>query len=77
MISMFHIMESNTSTQLGKEIEKVVESYDAVPLMNQDNKNMLEKVKKQKTNEEVVQTLLTDPQSGRNLSYAESRMRFG
>jgi hypothetical protein len=70
-------MESNTSTHLGKEIEKVVESYGAVPLMNQDNKNMLEKVKKQKTNEEVVQTLLTDPKSGHCMSYAESRMRFG
>ena len=70
-------MENNTSTQLGKEIEKVVESYGAVQLMNQDNKDMLEKVKKQKTNEEVVQTLLTDPKSGRCMSYAESRMRFG
>ena len=70
-------MENNTSTQLGKEIEKVVESYGAVSLMNQDNKNMLEKVKKQKTNEEVLQTLLTDPKSGRSMPYAESRMRFG
>ena len=70
-------MENNTSTQIGKEIEKVVESYGAVPLMNQDNKNMLEKVKTQKTYEEVVQTLLTEPKSGYCMSYVESRMRFG
>lgn len=70
-------MENNTSTQVGKEIEKVVESYGAVPLMNQDNKNMLEKIKTQKTNEEVVQTLLTEPKSGYCMSYVESRMRFG
>lgn len=70
-------MENNTSTQIGKEIEKVVESYGAVPLMNQDNKNMLEKIKTQKTNEEVVQTLLTEPKSGYCMSYVESRMRFG
>ena len=70
-------MENNTSTQIGKEIEKIVESYGSGPLMNQDNKDMLEKVKKQKTNEEVIQTLLADPKSGHCMSYAESRMRFG
>ena len=70
-------MENKKSIHVGKEIEKVAQVYGCIPLMNQDNKDMLEKVKLQKTNEEVVQTLLTDPQCGRELSYAESRMRFG
>ena len=69
--------QSTQSTHVGKEIEKVAQEYGCIPLMNQDNKNMLEKVKSQETNEGVVETLLTDPQSGRVMSYAESRMRFG
>ena len=69
--------QSTQSTHVGKEIEKVAQGYGCIPLMNQDNKNMLEKVKSQETNEGVVETLLTDPQSGRVMSYAESRMRFG
>ena len=76
-MNIFQNMENKRSIHVGKEIEKVAQAYGCIPLMNQDNKDMLEKVKLQKTNEEVVQTLLTDPHSGRELSYAESRMRFG
>jgi len=76
-MNIFQNMENKKSINVGKEIEKVTQAYGCIPLMNQDNKDMLEKVKLQKTNEEVVQTLLTDPQCGRELSYAESRMRFG
>ena len=70
-------MENKKSIHVGKEIEKVAQAHGCIPLMNQDNKDMLEKVKLQKTNEDVIQTLLTDPYSGRAMSYAESRMRFG
>lgn len=69
--------QSKDSTHAGKEIEKIAYQYGGVALMNEDNKNMLEKVKNKETPKEVVETLLTDPQSGRSMSYAESRMRFG
>ena len=35
------------------------------------------KVKKATSEKEVIKTLLTDPDTGRTMSYAESRMRFG
>jgi len=70
-------MENQHLTHAGKEIEKIAYQYGGVSLMNKDNKNMLEKVKEKKTSKEVVETLFKDPQSGRTLSYAESRMRFG
>ena len=70
-------MENQDSTHVGKEVEKVAYQYGGAALMNEDNKNMLEKIKEKKTTEEVVETLLTDPQSGRTMSYMESRMRFG
>ena len=69
--------QSKDSTHAGKEVEKIAYQYGGVSLMNKDNKNMLEKVKEKKTSKEVVETLLTDPQSGRSMSYMESRMRFG
>ena len=38
-------------------------------LMNEDNKNMLEKVKTASTNNEVVDLLMKDPVTGRGMSY--------
>tara|TARA_B100000886_G_scaffold333044_2_gene286487 strand:- start:1890 stop:2102 length:213 start_codon:yes stop_codon:yes gene_type:complete len=70
-------MENNNSTHAGKAIEKLVEQCGSVTLMNNDNKKMLEKVKDQKTSEEAFKALLTDPESERSMSYAESRARFG
>ncbi len=69
--------QSKVCTHTGKEIEKIAYQYGGVALMNEDNKNMLGKVKEKQTSKEVVETLLTDPQSGHTMSYAESRMRFG
>ena len=69
-------MEQEQS-HVGKEVEQVAKTYGCIPLMNDDNKKMLDKVKEEKTNEDVIKTLLTDPDSGRTMSYAESRMRFG
>jgi hypothetical protein len=71
-------MESvNKATHVGKEIDKLARESGSVSLMDQDNKDMLKKVKEQETNGDVIQTLLTDPQTGRSMTYAESRMRFG
>ena len=70
-------MENQDHSHAGKEIEKIAYQYGGVAFMNEDNKNMLEKVKEKQTSKEVVETLLTDPQTGRSMSYAESRMRFG
>ena len=70
-------MENQDHSHAGKEIKKIAYQYGGVVLMNEDNKHMLEKVKEKQTSKEVVETLLTDPQSGRTMSYAESRMRFG
>lgn len=69
--------QSKDYTHAGKEVEKIAYQYGGAALMNEDNKNMLEKVKEKETSKEVVETLFKDPQSGRTLSYAESRMRFG
>ena len=69
--------QSKDSSHAGKKIEKIAYQYGGAALMNEDNKNMLEKVKEKQTSKEVVETLLTDPQSGRTMSYMESRMRFG
>ena len=45
--------------------------------MDEDNKKMLDNLSKIKTNSEAMQTLLTDPNTGRTMSYAEARSRFG
>ena len=45
--------------------------------MNKDNKDMLTKVSSAKTTEEAFNMLLKDPNTGNNLSYMESRMRWG
>ena len=65
------------SNHVGKEIEKIAYQYGGSALMNADNKDMLDKIKDAKTQTQVVNTLMTDPSSGRTMSYAESRMRFG
>lgn len=70
-------MENQDSAHAGKEVEKIAHQCGGTSLMNEDNKNMLEKIKDKKTSKEVVETLLMDPQSGRTMSYMESRMRFG
>ena len=62
---------------LGKNIERLAKVTGGYQLMNEDNKNMLEKVKTASTNNEVVDLLMKDPVTGRGMSYAESRMRFG
>lgn len=61
----------------GKEVVKLVDEFGSYELMNEDNKKMLEKVAQAKTDTEVNKALLIDPDSGRTMSYAESRMRFG
>ena len=35
------------------------------------------KIKQASNDKEVTTTLMTDPDSGRSMSYAESRMKFG
>tara|TARA_A100001015_G_scaffold95732_1_gene106421 strand:+ start:1000 stop:1218 length:219 start_codon:yes stop_codon:yes gene_type:complete len=72
-------MNSSSSQQKenGKEVVKLAHTFGSYDLMNEDNKKMLEKVGQAKTNDEVIKALLTDPDTGRTMSYAESRMRFG
>tara|TARA_Y100000992_G_C21024656_1_gene377417 strand:- start:400 stop:615 length:216 start_codon:yes stop_codon:yes gene_type:complete len=71
-------MDSSTQPKhSGKEVVKLVDEIGSYELMDEDNKKMLEKVSQAKTNDEVIKALLTDPDSGRTMSYAESRMRFG
>ena len=62
---------------LGENVERLAKVTGGYQLMNEDNKNMLEKVKTASTNNEVVDLLMKDPVTGRGMSYAESRMRFG
>jgi hypothetical protein len=62
---------------LGENIDKFVKESPFYALMDADNKNLLEKVKQASTDKEVTTTLMTDPDNGRSMSYAESRMRFG
>jgi hypothetical protein len=62
---------------LGENVEKLAKATGGYGLMDADNKKMLEKVKEAKTDKEVTQALMSDPDSGRSMSYAESRMRFG
>lgn len=71
-------MDSSTQPKhSGKEVVKLVDEIGSYELMDEDNKKMLEKVAQAKTDAEVSKALLTDPDSGRTMSYAESRMRFG
>ena len=72
-------MENKPKEQehVGKQIEQVANEHGCIALMNDDNKKMLEKVKDQKSNQDVMKALLSDPFSNRTMSYAESRMRFG
>ena len=68
-------MDPNIS--IGENIDQFVKTSPYYTLMNEDNKKMLEKVKQSITDKEVINTLMNDPVSGRSMSYAESRMRFG
>lgn len=67
----------NPNETLGKNIERLAKMTGGYEVMDQDNKNMLEKVKTASTNNEIVDLLMKDPVTGRGMSYAESRMRFG
>uniref|UniRef100_A0A6C0KHX6 Uncharacterized protein n=1 Tax=viral metagenome TaxID=1070528 RepID=A0A6C0KHX6_9ZZZZ len=69
-------MESSNPT-IGTKIGIFVDKLDSESCMNEDNKKMLEKVKKATSEKEVIKTLFTDPDTGRTMSYDESRMRFG
>ncbi len=65
------------SLSLGENVERLAKMTGGYELMNEDNKNMLEKVKTASTNNEGVDLLMKDPVTGRGMSYMESRMRFG
>ena len=62
---------------VGEKIGELAIETGGYAHMDQDNKDMLEKVKTATTDAEVISTLMQDPTTGRQLSYAESRMRFG
>lgn len=72
-------MEKNSENKktVGEKIGDLAIETGGYTQMNQDNKDMLEKVKTATTDIEVISTLMKDPTTGRQLSYAESRMRFG
>ena len=71
---------SNLNSQkkpVGESIKKLAEDLGSISSMDEDNKKMLDQVSKATTEKEVIQTLLTDPETGRTMSYAEARSRFG
>lgn len=71
---------SNHNSQkkpVGESIKKLAEDLGSISSMDEDNKKMLDQVSKATTEKEVIQTLLTDPETGRTMSYAEARSRFG
>ena len=77
---MAEIMDNFTidpKLSIGENIDNFVKESPYYALMNEDNKKMLEKIKQASNDKEVTTTLMTDPDSGRSMSYAESRMRFG
>ena len=77
---MSEIMDNFTidpNLSLGENIDKFVKESPYYALMDEDNKKMLEKIKQASNDKEVTTTLMTDPDNGRSMSYAESRMRFG
>jgi hypothetical protein len=59
------------------KIVQLVEEFDSKEQMDKDNKNMLGKIAETDTFSEAIKTLMKDPENGRELSYFESRMRFG
>ena len=67
----------NNGCLIGKKIDKLVEEFGSKELMNKDNKNMLGKITETGTFSEAFKTLMKDPDDGRELSFMESRMRFG
>ena len=77
---MAEIMDNFTidpKLSIGENIDNFVKESPYYALMNEDNKKMLEKIKQASNDKEVTTTLMTDPDSGRSMSYAESRMKFG
>ena len=68
---------SKNKKTVGEQIASLSVETGGSKDMNQDNKDMLEKVKTATTDAEVISALMKDPTTGRQLSYAESRMRFG
>ena len=68
---------SKNKKTVGEKIASLSVETGGSKDMNQDNKDMLEKVKTATTGAEVISALMKDPTTGRQLSYAESRMRFG
>ena len=77
MMDAVEKFKHDQNESLGKNIEKLANETGGYEVMDQDNKKMLEKVKTASTNNEVVDLLMKDPVTGRGMSYAESRMRFG
>lgn len=71
-----HFKSSPDSTD-GKNIERLAKITGGYDKMDQDNKNMLEKVKEAESDKEIIDILMKDPVTGRGMSYMESRMRFG
>lgn len=72
-------MDKNTKNEqtVGEKIGELAIKTGGYKEMNQDNKNMLKKVTSATNDTEIFSTLMKDPNTGRELSYAESRMRFG
>lgn len=71
---------SNHNSQrkpVGESIKKLAEDLGSSSSMDEDNKKMLDQVSKATTEKEAIQTLLTDPNTGRTMNYAEARSRFG
>lgn len=71
-----HFKSTPDSTD-GKNIERLAKETGGYDKMDQDNKNMLEKLKTASTTNDIIDILMKDPVTGRGMSYAESRMRFG
>ena len=67
----------NSDYLVGKKIVQLVEEFGSKEQMDKDNKNMLGEIAETETFSEAIKTLMKDPDNGRELSYMESRMRFG
>ena len=61
----------------GEKIEALAKVTGGYDHMDEDNKAMMKKVKTASTDKDVLDALMTDPQTGRAMSYEEMRMRFG
>ena len=68
---------TNSTEHAGNSIVNLAVQTGGYAAMDQDNKDMLQKIRSATTHDEVLNTLMKDPNTGKQLSYAESRMRFG